>query len=107
MYADDLVILSSSIHGLQIMLDMCCNDLTLNTMDLCLNYDESVAMRIGKGCNKTCCYLQAAGNTIKWVKEVKYLEIYIRSGQKFGYNFDKQKQSSIGLQIVFSHGWEP
>ena len=62
-------------------------------MDLCLNYDKSIAMRIiiGKGCNTSCCNLQAVGNTIKWMKEVKYLGIYIRSGQKFGYNFDKQK----------------
>ena len=60
-------------------------------MDLCLNYDKSVAMRIGKGCNKSCCNLQAAGNTIQWVKEVKYLGIYIQSGQKCGFNFDKQK----------------
>ena len=89
MYADDLVLISSSIHGLQLMLDMCCNDLTL--MDLCLNYDKSVAMRIGKGCNKSCCNSQAVRHTIKLVKEAKCLGIYIRSGHKFGYKLYKQK----------------
>ncbi len=60
-------------------------------LDLCLNYDKSVALRIGKGCNKICCNLKAMGNNIKWVTEAKYLGIYIRSGQKFLCNFDKQK----------------
>ena len=63
----------------------------ITLMDLCLNYDKSVAMRIGIRCNKSCCNLQAGGNTIKWVKKIKYLGIYIRSGQKFGFNFDRQK----------------
>ena len=31
------------------------------------------------------------GSKIKWVTEAKYLGIYIRSGQKFVCNFDKQK----------------
>ena len=89
MYADDLVLLSSSINELQLMLDMCCNELM--TLDLCLNYDKSVAMRIGKGCNRMCCNLKAMGHIIKWVTEAKYLGIYIRCGQKLTCNFDKQK----------------
>ncbi len=89
MYADDLVLASSSIHEMQLMLDMCCNELM--NLDLRLNYDKSVALRIGKGCNKICCNIKAMGHTIKWVTEAKYLGIYIRSGHKFVCNFDKQK----------------
>jgi hypothetical protein len=80
MYADDLVLASSSIHEMQLMLDMCCNELM--NLDLRLNYDKSVALRIGKGCNKICCNIKAMGHTIKRVTEAKYLRIYIRSGQK-------------------------
>ena len=88
-YADDLVLVSSSIIGMQLMLDMCCSELM--HLDLCLNYDKSVALRIGRGCNKICCNIKAMGHIIKWVTEAKYLGIYIRSGHKFVCNFDKQK----------------
>jgi Reverse transcriptase (RNA-dependent DNA polymerase) len=89
MYADDLVLVSSSVHGMQSMVNVCCNELM--GLDLSINFDKSVVLRIGKGCNKICGNIQAMGSKIKWVTEAKYLGIYIRSGQKFVCNFDKQK----------------
>ena len=56
-------------------------------LDLCINFSKSVALRIGKGHNKSCCNLAANGSTIQWVTEAKYLGIYIRSGVKVTCNF--------------------
>jgi hypothetical protein len=89
MYADDLCLISPSVHGLQALLNDCCDELI--DLDLCINFSKSVALRIGKGHNKSCCNLAANGSTIQWVTEAKYLGIYIRSGVKFTCNFDKQK----------------
>jgi hypothetical protein len=89
MYADDLCLISPSVYGLQALLNECCDELI--DLDLCINFSKSVALRIGKRHNGSCCNLSASGSTIKWVTEAKYLGIYIRSGQKFACNFDKQK----------------
>ena len=88
-YADDLVVLSPSIYELQLMVNVCCNE--LNSLDLLINLDKSASLRIGKGCNKIFLNIQAMENNINWVTEAKYLGLYIRSWQKFTCNFDKQK----------------
>ena len=88
-YADDLVLLSPSIYELQLMVNVCCNE--LNSLDLLLNLDKSASLRIGKGCNKICRNIQAMESNINWVKEAKYLGLYIRSGKKFTCNFGKHK----------------
>jgi hypothetical protein len=89
MYADDLALLSPSIFDLQLLVNVCCDE--LKCIDLCINFNKSVALRIGKGCNKNCCKIQAMESSINWVTETKYLGLYIRSGQKFTCDFDKQK----------------
>ena len=99
LYADDLVVVSSSIFEMQLMLDVCCNELM--RLDLCLNYDKSVTLRIGKGCNKMCCNIKAMGNIIKWITEANYLGIYFRSGKNLSVTLTNKKQNSIGLKIVF------
>ena len=75
-------------------------------LDLCLNYDKSVAMRIGKGCNKTCCDIKTMGHIIKWVTEAKYLGIYIRGGKNFPVTLINKKLNFIGVPIVFLPGLE-
>ena len=89
MYADDLVLLSPSIYELQLMVNVCCNE--LNSLDLLINLDKSASLRIGKGYNKICRNIQAMESNIRWITEAKYLGLYIRSGQKFTCNFDKQR----------------
>ena len=66
MYADDLVLLSPSIYELQLMVNVCCNE--LNSLDLRINLDKSASLRIGKGCNKICRNIQAMESNINRVK---------------------------------------
>jgi hypothetical protein len=42
MYADDLVLVTPSIYELQLMVNVCCNE--LKKRDLCINFDKSVAL---------------------------------------------------------------
>ena len=75
MYADDLILLAPSISELQRMITLCCEELSL--LDLRLNVEKSVGLRMGKNWNSDCCTLKASENTVKWVKETRYLGVYL------------------------------
>jgi hypothetical protein len=89
MYADDLVLLSSSMTDLQNMLRKCCDELAL--LDLQINATKSNAIRIGKRCKTDCVNLIVSNGSIPWVNEAKYLGVYIKSGQNFKCCFEKSK----------------
>ena len=89
MYADDLVLLAPSITELQAM--VCMLDIELAACDLKLNVSKSASLRVGKNYTSHCTELQTIDGSIEWVKEVKYLGIYLLSGRKYVCNFDKTK----------------
>ena len=99
MYADDIILLAPSINELQKMLLICCEELAL--LDLQLNLDKSVALRMGKGWKLNCCSLVADKTEIKWVTETRYLGLYLMSGPKFSCNFEKPKSNIIGRPVQF------
>jgi hypothetical protein len=90
MYADDLVLLSSSLTELQTMIDVCCRELSL--LDIKINPSKSNAIRIGKRFKEKCSDLHAGNEIIAWVNEAKYLGGCIVSGQNFKCNFEKAKR---------------
>jgi len=94
MYADDMVLIIPSIYELQLMVNVCSNE--LNKLDLCINFNKSVALRIEKSYNKICSNIKAMGNDIKWVTVEKYLGIYIQRAHTIVCNFDKQKGKFFG-----------
>src|ERR1044072_7780183 len=89
MYADDLLLLSPSISQLQVMLTVCESELAL--LDLKLNTDKSVCLRLGHRFNKDCCTVQSQTGPIPRVKEARCLGVYITAGTKFACNFDCAK----------------
>jgi hypothetical protein len=89
MYADDVVLLAPSVTELQKMILICCEELAL--LDLKLNVDKSVALRMGKGWKLNCRVLNAPESTIKWVTETRYLGLYLMALTKFSCNFEKTK----------------
>jgi hypothetical protein len=89
MYADDLIMLTPSVIEMQTMINVCCNELTL--LDLKMNQNKSMLLRMGKRYNVVCSELLANGVQIPWTKEAKYLGIYIQSGRKFSCGFEKTK----------------
>jgi hypothetical protein len=71
------------------MINVCCNELTL--LDLKMNQNKSMLLRIWKRYSAGCSSLLANGVEIPWTKEAKYLGIYIQSGRKFSCGFEKTK----------------
>jgi len=45
-YADDLILVSASIHKLQLMVDICCTEVA--NLDMKFNASKSQAIRIGR-----------------------------------------------------------
>lgn len=89
MYADDLLLLSPSVFGLQSMINAC--DIELELLDLKLNVSKSVCIRIGPRHNRPCSTIKSKSGNIPWVAEARYLGIYILSSRKFVCNFDHAK----------------
>ena len=91
LYADDIIILSPSVCGLQRMLDVCFN--TGNLLYLKFNCDKSHCIFFGK-CSKMCPEPMYLGtNTIQWTDSIKYLGIHVISGKCMSFDIDPIKRS--------------
>ena len=85
MYADDLVLLSAFIHHLQLMINICLNELF--ELDLSINAKKSVCVRFGRRFNSVCSSVCINDVNIPWSDSVKYLGIVFTSGHKLSYDF--------------------
>ena len=73
MYADDLIILSASVNGLQKMLDCC--DRVSKELLLEFNCNKCVCVAIGPAARYTIAVMSLGDVLLKWVKNFKYLGI--------------------------------
>ena len=89
MYADDLVLLSSSIAELKRMLVVCKAELDL--LDLKVNVKKCKSLRIGKRYKCKAEPVCIDGLVIQWQTEAKYLGVTIISASKFRCNFQQTK----------------
>ena len=71
------------------MLTSCENE--LNSLNLKLNVAKSVCLRIGQRFDKPCCSLHSEMGSIPWVKEAKYLGVFIVAGRQYKCCLDKAK----------------
>ena len=72
-YADDVILLSPSLIGLQAMLDVCaCYG---NTHDIIFNSKKSVCMVVGKSVIAPLPSMSIGDDNINWVKSLKYLGV--------------------------------
>ena len=81
MYADDLVLLSASVHDLQLMINICVDE--LDCLDMKINAKKSSCIRFGKGFNTECAQVMVDGTPLVWSSSIKYLGIYLKSSVKF------------------------
>lgn len=81
MYADDLVLVSASVTGLQKLVNLCMNE--LHNLDLKINASKSKCLRIGKHVKHPCSDIVINGNTIAWTNHFVYLGVTIKAGTKF------------------------
>jgi hypothetical protein len=80
MYADDLLLLSASVYGLQQMLDQCslvCTDSLLE-----FNCNKSMCTMIGPSSKYLVSDLKLGNKNISWTSSFKYLGISFLSGKK-------------------------
>jgi hypothetical protein len=90
LYADDILLLSPSIHGLQLLLNAC--EKYLVGIDMCINVKKSSCIRFGprfdsKGVRPVTTF----GGSVNWVNSCRYLGVFFKSGRRFRCNFDNAK----------------
>ena len=91
MYADDLLLLSTSITELQKLIDLA--NMLINSLGLILNASKSICIRIGRRHKIVNCKLSLNGSKIGIKSELRYLGIGILSGTQFRVNLQSVKQS--------------
>jgi hypothetical protein len=89
LYADDIIILSPSVHGLQLMLDA--HSTGCDMPSLKLNYDKYKCIVFGKCCVKTAHPMMVQSNCIPWVDPIKYLGVSINGGHKLTFDIKSMK----------------
>ena len=88
MYADDLLLMSLSLHDLQAMVNLCVKE--FEAIGLSVNISKSACLRIGPSHNKPIENVTINGNAIEWMTELRYL----------GVTFLKSPSFKCNLQIV-------
>ena len=78
-YADDILIISKTICGLQCMLDICSK--MADVLNIKFNTDKSMALRIGPRWHVKTHSVTLCGAVIKFVDQIKILEIIVKSGR--------------------------
>jgi hypothetical protein len=93
LYADDIILISASVDGLQKMLD-CCYDVSCN-QQLVFSCSNSCCFRIGKS-KVQITDMRLGCNTIPWCDSFKYLGIAFIAGKKLRVNIDVIKHKLFG-----------
>jgi hypothetical protein len=91
LYADDILLIASSVVEMQKMLDICADE--MNAIGMCFNADKSVVMRIGKRFKMKCSELLLSGKVINYVDKMKYLGIVFNAGKRISCSIDHLKLS--------------
>ena len=89
-YADDMCVLSPSLHGLQKLLNICSSYCV--EWDICLNAKKTKNMFFGKN-NKINFHPVLNGIPVDWVSEWKYLGVILKSGSQFSCSVTERVKS--------------
>jgi len=92
LYADDIVLLSPTVTGLQYLLTVC--ERELEALDMQINVGKSMCIRFGQRFDVQCANLTSIhGGSFIWVSRCRYLGIYFVSGRTLKCSFDNAKAS--------------
>ena len=86
-YADDILLMSHTIHAMQIMLHCC--DKFADDFHIKFNSTKSVATRIGNRHGEKCAALQLAGKDILYISELKYLVIRVLAAKSLKFSIER------------------
>ena len=90
LYADDILLLSPTVTGLQILLSVCEKELV--ELDMRINAKKSMCIRFGPRYNIQCTDLVLLdGSTLKWVDNCRYLGVFFVGGRTFRCCYDNAK----------------
>ena len=101
MYADDIILLSSSLTDLQRLIDICEYD--FYELDLKFNIKKSACLRIGKAFSAACANIVLNNEAIPWVFSTRYLGVYFKNGTKCNFDFTEIKSKFYrSVNSIFS-----
>ena len=101
LYADDILLVASSVHMLQEMLNCC--ETELMWLDMRINAKKSACIRFGPRYDTDCFQIVTAnGDIIEWANSIRYLGIYFVSGRLFKCNWDHANLVTIVLLTPYS-----
>ena len=101
MYAYDLLLPSSSLAGLQELLDICIS----TSADLCLKFNEkkSHCMVLGPHQYDYLAHVTLSGSTLTWTSSIKYFGIDTMAGSSFDIDFDQvRKNFFASVNTIFN-----
>jgi exonuclease III len=91
-FADDILLVSLTVCGLQSMLGIVEGQLL--GLDLRLNIDKCCCLRIGSRYDKPCSAIVAAnGNRLRWVDSMRYLGVFIVASRTFRCNYSHARSA--------------
>ena len=91
-YADDILLLAPTVNSLQLLVDLCCKELSF--LDMQINFKKSVCMRIGPRFKYDCAKIVVSGNhELCWVQHCRYLGVDIESASVFKCSFSERKKA--------------
>jgi hypothetical protein len=90
MYADDLLLLSSSVVELQCMLDTCSE--VGSQLSILFNNSKSKCLAIGPNNVDNLASLTLNGNTLQWVDKLKYLGVWICADKYFNIDLSETRR---------------
>jgi exonuclease III len=92
LYADDILLISPSVAGLQQLIHLVENYLI--EFEMSLNAKKTVCLRIGKNFKDECCQLfTTAGDTIQWANQIRYLGVDIVGGRNLKISLSNKLKS--------------
>ena len=91
LYADDLILISPSVTGLQDLLSLAA--VSFGSLGFEINPSKSCCLRIGNRCMTPCQNISVNGTFIPWVKEAKYLGVVFKSCKHLFFNWFEARGS--------------
>jgi len=102
MYADDLMLISSSVSGLHKLLEVC----ALTSKELCLQFNDrkSHCMVIGPKYQCNLASLILLGLPLQWVDSLKYLGITFTSSRTLTLDINQTRRKFFGcVNLIINH----
>ena len=91
-YADDIILVTSSVCELQKSLEICQRE--LENLDMSINAKKTCCLRIGRRANARCASIVTLNGTLlQWSDELRYLGVHVVRSSPFKISLDKPRRS--------------